>query len=114
MLAVVAGVLFALGRYNHFLDQEATSFVQLYGDQITQALSWTSGDGLTLPLVEEIEQFIHLFNAIVASQPLAAQSSQSRSTEDSGDCRLVRRHPAGDMDCEAGSGRASHERYGCR
>jgi nuclear pore complex protein Nup188 len=81
MLAVVAGVLSALGRHNHFLDQEATSFVQLYGDQITQALSWTIGDSLTLPLVEEIEQSIHLFNAIVESQPFAARSSQSGNTE---------------------------------
>lgn len=75
MLAVVAGVVSALGRHNHFFDAEASGFVQLYGDQITQSLSWTIGDPITFPLLEEIEQVVNLFYSIAASTPLAANTN---------------------------------------
>lgn len=69
MLAIVSGVLSALGRQNHFFDAEASGFVQLYGDQITRALSWTIGDSITFPLLEEIEQVVNLFYSIAANTP---------------------------------------------
>jgi nuclear pore complex protein Nup188 len=69
MLAVVAGVVGSLGRQHHFFDAEASGFVQLYGDQISRALSWTIGDPLTFPLLEEIEQVVNLFYAIAESAP---------------------------------------------
>ena len=75
MLAIVAGVVSALGRHNHFFDSEASGFVQLYGDQITRALSWSIGDPITFPLIEEIEQVVNLFYAIAASTPSAANSN---------------------------------------
>jgi nuclear pore complex protein Nup188 len=75
MLAIVAGVVLALGRHNHFFDAEASGFVQLYGDQITRALSWTIGDPITLPLIEEIEQIVHLFYSIAANTPSAANTN---------------------------------------
>ncbi|KAF7964383.1 hypothetical protein HWV62_8833, partial [Athelia sp. TMB] len=71
MLAIVSGVLSALGRQNHFFDAEASGFVQLYGDQITRALSWTIGESITFPLLEEIEQVVNLFYSIAANTPSA-------------------------------------------
>ncbi|TEB32289.1 hypothetical protein FA13DRAFT_1773993 [Coprinellus micaceus] len=73
MLGVVAAVITAVGKHNHYFDAEACGFVQLYGDQISRALSWTVGDSITMPLVEEIEQTVNLFYAIAASVPNAAK-----------------------------------------
>ncbi|TFY59970.1 hypothetical protein EVJ58_g5439 [Rhodofomes roseus] len=64
MLAIIAGVIMSLGRHGHFFDAEASGLVQLWGDQIHRALSWTIGDALTLPLLEEMEQVVNLFAAI--------------------------------------------------
>ena len=73
MLSIVAMVISALGRQNHYFDSEACGFVQLYGDQISRALSWTIGDPITLPLLEEIDQVVNLFYAIAISVPYAAK-----------------------------------------
>jgi nuclear pore complex protein Nup188 len=72
MLAIVAGVVTALGRLNHYFDAEACGFVQLYGDQISRALSWTIGDPITFPGLEEMEQVVNLFYSIAESAPSAA------------------------------------------
>lgn len=72
MLAIVAGVVTALGHHNHYFDAEACGFVQLYGDQISRALSWTIGDPITFPGLEEMEQAVNLFYSIAASAPSAA------------------------------------------
>jgi nuclear pore complex protein Nup188 len=74
MLAIVAGVVAALGRPNHYFNAEASGFVQLYGDQIFRALSWTIEDPITFPLLEEIEQVINLFYCIAESTPTAVTS----------------------------------------
>lgn len=75
MLSIVAMVILALGWQNHYFDGEACGFVQLYGDQISRALSWTIGDPITLPLLEEIDQVVNLFYAIAISVPFAAKSN---------------------------------------
>ncbi|KAH9927349.1 nucleoporin subcomplex protein binding to Pom34-domain-containing protein [Fomitopsis serialis] len=64
MLAIIAGVIMSLGRHGHFFDADASGLVQLWGDQIHRALTWTIGDTLTLPLLEELEQVVNLFAAI--------------------------------------------------
>ncbi len=69
MLAVVSGVIGALGSNSHYFDAEACGLVQLYSDQITRALSWSIGDVISLPLLEEIEQVVHLFYSIAESSP---------------------------------------------
>jgi nuclear pore complex protein Nup188 len=69
MLSVVSGVISALGWQKHFFDTEASAFIQLGGNQITRALSWTVGDPLTLPLVEEMERVVNLFYSIASSAP---------------------------------------------
>jgi nuclear pore complex protein Nup188 len=74
MLAIVAGVIGALGRHNHYFDTEASGFVHLYGDQISRALSWTVGETITLPLVEEIQQVVNVFAAIANSAPTTAKA----------------------------------------
>ncbi|KAF9004332.1 hypothetical protein BDQ17DRAFT_1354946 [Cyathus striatus] len=75
MVSIVAAVVNALGKHNHYFDAEACAFVQLYGDQISKALSWTIGDAITTALIEEIEQVVNLFYAIAASAPSAANSN---------------------------------------
>jgi nuclear pore complex protein Nup188 len=75
MLAIVAGIVTALGRHNHYFDAEACGFVQLYGDQISRALSWTIGDPISFPFLEEMEQVVHLFYSIAASAPSAANAN---------------------------------------
>ncbi|EIN11025.1 hypothetical protein PUNSTDRAFT_119839 [Punctularia strigosozonata HHB-11173 SS5] len=74
MLAIVSGVVGTLGRQHHFFDAEASGLVQLYGGQISRALSWSVGDALTMPLVEEMEQVVELFSAIADSTPHSATS----------------------------------------
>ncbi|EGN94989.1 hypothetical protein SERLA73DRAFT_61618 [Serpula lacrymans var. lacrymans S7.3] len=69
MLSIVAGVISALGRQSHFFVAEACGFVQLYGEQISRALSWSIGEPVTLPLLEEIEQVVNLFYAIAEGMP---------------------------------------------
>ena len=39
MLAVISAVLFALGRETHYLDAEASGFVQLCSAQIVRTMS---------------------------------------------------------------------------
>ncbi|KAF8885802.1 nucleoporin subcomplex protein binding to Pom34-domain-containing protein [Infundibulicybe gibba] len=75
MLSIVANVIATLGRHNHYFDSEASGFIQLYGDQISRTLSWTIGESITLPLLEEMEQVVNLFYAISNSAPTSAQSS---------------------------------------
>ncbi|KAF8270909.1 hypothetical protein EI94DRAFT_1721425 [Lactarius quietus] len=70
MLAVVSGIISSLGWQKHFFDAEASGFIQLCGNQITRALSWTVGDTLTLSLVEEMERVVNLFYSIASSAPL--------------------------------------------
>ncbi|PPQ92766.1 hypothetical protein CVT25_003875 [Psilocybe cyanescens] len=74
MISIVATVISALGRTNHYFDSDACGFVQLYGDQISRTLSWTIGDAITLPLLEEMDQVINLFYAIATSVPASAKS----------------------------------------
>ena len=76
MLAVVSGVSSALGRQTHF-DGDVSGFVQLYGDQLSRALSWGIGDPLTLPYLEELEQVVNLFAAIARNLPLMARPGES-------------------------------------
>ena len=79
MLSVVSGIITALGMQKHFFDAEASGFVQLYGNQIARALSWTIADPLSLPFVEEMERVIGLFYAIAATLP--SSTNRRASTE---------------------------------
>jgi len=72
MIAVVSAVVSALRRQHHFFDAEACGLVQLYGKQIVRALSWSVGDPITLPLLEEMEQVVNLFYALAESAPPSA------------------------------------------
>ncbi|KAG2356946.1 nucleoporin subcomplex protein binding to Pom34-domain-containing protein [Suillus spraguei] len=72
MIAIVSAVVSALGRQHHFFDAEACGFVQLYGKQIIRALSWSVGDPITLPLLEEMEQVVGLFYALAENAPPTA------------------------------------------
>ena len=69
MLSVVSGVFSSLGWQKHFFEAEASGFIQLCGNQITRALSWTVGDPVTLPLVEEMERVVNFFYSIASSAP---------------------------------------------
>ncbi|KAG5352065.1 hypothetical protein C0989_003990 [Termitomyces sp. Mn162] len=75
MLAIVTGIISALGRYNHYFDVEASGFVQLYGEQILRALKWTIGDPITFALLEEIELVVKLFQSIAFSAPSSASAN---------------------------------------
>ena len=70
MLSVVSGVISSLGWQKYFFEAEASGFIQLCGNQITRALSWTVGDPVTLPLVEEMERVV---NFSILSLPLHPQ-----------------------------------------
>ena len=64
MVSIIATIIAAFGRYNHYLDAEVCAFVQLYSGQFARALTWTIGDPITYPLLEEIEQTVNLFYAV--------------------------------------------------
>jgi nuclear pore complex protein Nup188 len=76
MLAVISAVILALGSHGHYFIADACGFIQLYGDQIHRALSWTIGDPLTMPLLEEMEQTVNIFYA-VSSSPRAASGDDA-------------------------------------
>ncbi|KAG2088372.1 uncharacterized protein F5147DRAFT_781009 [Suillus discolor] len=67
--AIVSAIVSALKRQHHFFDAEACGFVQLYGKQIIRVLSWSIGDPITLPLLQEMEQVAGLFYALAESAP---------------------------------------------
>lgn len=69
LFSIVAGVVRALGNQHHFFSADACGMIQLYGKQIARALSWSIGDPITLPLLEEIEQTVNLFYAIAEIVP---------------------------------------------
>ncbi|KAK2459938.1 hypothetical protein APHAL10511_008023 [Amanita phalloides] len=69
MLAIVAAVISSLGISHHYFDAEAAGVVQLFGNQISRALSWTVGDTITWPLLEEMEQVVTLFYSIATNTP---------------------------------------------
>jgi nuclear pore complex protein Nup188 len=92
MLAIIAAITSALGRYHHFFDAEASGFVQLYGNQISKALSWTIEDPLTFPLLEEIEQTVGLFYAIAQSSPAAGHPQKGESLAVSKVLKVFRTH----------------------
>lgn len=69
MLSIVAGVVYALRNQHHFFSADACGMIQLYGKQIARALSWSVDDPITIPLLEEMEQTVNLFYAIVESVP---------------------------------------------
>ncbi|GLB34283.1 putative nucleoporin subcomplex protein binding to Pom34 [Lyophyllum shimeji] len=75
MLSIVAGVISALGRYNHYFDSEICGIVQLYGEQIVRALRWTIGDAISFAFLEEIEQVVSLFQSIAFSAPASANTN---------------------------------------
>ncbi|KAI6166332.1 nucleoporin subcomplex protein binding to Pom34-domain-containing protein [Pisolithus thermaeus] len=69
MLAIISGVISSLGRQHQYFTTAACGIVPLYGKQISRALSWSIGDPITLPLLEEMEQVVNLFYAIAESAP---------------------------------------------
>ncbi|KAF9445018.1 hypothetical protein P691DRAFT_777875 [Macrolepiota fuliginosa MF-IS2] len=75
MIAIVSAIVTALGRHNHYFDAEVCGFVQLYGEQFARALTWTIGDPITFPLLEEAEQVVNLFYAVAANSPSTSQSN---------------------------------------
>ncbi|KAJ7242566.1 hypothetical protein B0H12DRAFT_1211807 [Mycena haematopus] len=77
MLGIISGVVTALGRHNHYFDAEASGLIHLYAQQIGRALSWTIGEPITLPLLEELEQVVNLFYSIAESAPLAPNISDA-------------------------------------
>jgi nuclear pore complex protein Nup188 len=62
-----------MGKYNHYFDTESCGLVHLFGDQTARALSWHTGESITLPLIEELEQTLNLFHSIA----LDAQSTDA-------------------------------------
>ncbi|KAF7347344.1 hypothetical protein MVEN_01490100 [Mycena venus] len=77
ILGIISGVVTALGRHNHYFDAEASGLINLYGQQIGRALSWTIGEPITLPLLEELEQVVNIFYSIAESAPLAPNVSDA-------------------------------------
>jgi len=77
MLGIISGVVTALGRHNHYFDAEASGLIHLYAQQIGRALSWTIGEPITLPLLEELEQVVNIFYSIAESAPLAPNVSDA-------------------------------------
>ncbi|KAJ6520404.1 nucleoporin subcomplex protein binding to Pom34-domain-containing protein [Mycena sanguinolenta] len=77
MLGIISGVVTALGRHNHYFDAEASGFIHLYAQQIGRALSWTIGEPVTMPLLEELEQVVNIFYSIAESAPLAPNISDA-------------------------------------
>lgn len=67
MLAVLSSVVMSIGQNNHYFDTEVCGVVQHFSDQIIRALSWSTGDVITLPFLEEVEQVVQLFYAIAAN-----------------------------------------------
>lgn len=77
MLANVTGIISSLASSHHFIESQIVGFVQLYGKQLSRALSWSNDDTLTLPLLEELELTVELFYLMANG---SAGSSRRSST----------------------------------
>ncbi|KAF8651147.1 hypothetical protein AX16_004849 [Volvariella volvacea WC 439] len=77
MISIIASVITALGRNTYYFESDASAFIQLYGDQISRALSWTIGDPITFPLMEEMEQVVNLFYSLAESAPASIKQPDS-------------------------------------
>ncbi|KAL1721708.1 nucleoporin subcomplex protein binding to Pom34-domain-containing protein [Schizophyllum commune] len=75
MLAVISAVLFALGRETHYLDAEASGFVQLCSAQIVRTMSWTATDPISLATMEEMEQTVNVFFALAEGSLTSASGT---------------------------------------
>ncbi|KAL1740204.1 nucleoporin subcomplex protein binding to Pom34-domain-containing protein, partial [Schizophyllum fasciatum] len=75
MLAVISAVLFALGRETHYLDAEASGFVQLCSAQIVRTMSWTATDPISLATMEELEQTVNVFFALAEGSLTSASGT---------------------------------------
>ncbi|KAG8734269.1 hypothetical protein FRC11_006808 [Ceratobasidium sp. 423] len=64
MLRITTALIGHLSYNSHFVDLDATSFVQLYRRQIMRTLEWSVGDPLTAPLLDEMIHVVELFHAI--------------------------------------------------
>ncbi|KAG6836390.1 hypothetical protein H0H93_008535 [Arthromyces matolae] len=81
MLAILTGIISALGKHNHYFDADVSGFITLYGEQILRALKWTMGDPITFALLQEIDLVVNLFQSIALNSP-SRTSSKSDSTVD--------------------------------
>ena len=75
MLAVISAVLFALRRETHYLDAEASGFVQLCSAQIVRTMSWTATDPISLATMEEMEQTVNVFFALAEGSLTSASGT---------------------------------------
>jgi nuclear pore complex protein Nup188 len=80
LLAIVTALVGTVGRTsNHFIETEITSFIQLYGAQISRALEWNVGQPLSSATLEELEAVMRLFNAIsMGVNPRSAADIQAQ------------------------------------
>ncbi|BGP30898.1 hypothetical protein JCM10296v2_002658 [Rhodotorula toruloides] len=77
MLRLVVALVSALGDSTRFVEQDVTGFVRLYGMQIVQALSWTSGTPVTAASLEELSAVVSLMHGIARSSIASGVSPNS-------------------------------------
>ncbi len=75
MISIVCGVISSLDRQHNYFGVDVCGLAQLYSGQIDRALSWSVGDVISLPLLEEVEQVVHLFFSIAESSSVASHRS---------------------------------------
>ncbi|KIM22527.1 hypothetical protein M408DRAFT_332895 [Serendipita vermifera MAFF 305830] len=81
LLAIVTALVGSAGKASsHFIETEVTSFIQLYGAQISRALEWNVGQPLSSATLEELEAVMRLFNAIsLGTNPRSAADIQAKT-----------------------------------
>ena len=81
LLTIVTALVGTAGKSSgHFIEMEVTSFIQLYGAQISRALEWNVGQPLSSATLEELEAVMRLFNAIsLGINPHSAADMQAHA-----------------------------------
>jgi nuclear pore complex protein Nup188 len=79
ILNIVSGLVGTVGKSSgHFVETEITSFVQLYGAELSKALEWNVGQPLSSGALEEMEAIIGLFYTMsLCVNPRSAADVQS-------------------------------------
>lgn len=80
ILTNVNGVISCMTSPQQFIEAQVVGFVQLYGKQISRAMSWNNDEPLTLPFLEELELTVQLFYLVAMGSTVSSRKSENMSS----------------------------------
>ena len=72
MIAVMTQIIYHLGHSILFMENEALTFMELYGRQLELVFLWTANDALTIGVIREMQAVANLLHTIVCQPAVPA------------------------------------------